>query len=126
MLSGVGEPRGGSGEARERELVETAFRELERNWVSDDAHRRFIALCAARGALGDAGRRYRHVRESDPARSDDAARRLQQVTAAALEQLARTRSARPPRSRRAMWLMVGVCGFIVIQAVLALLRARSQ
>jgi hypothetical protein len=107
-------------------MVETAFRELERNWASDAAHRRFIALCAAHEALGEAGRLYRGVRETDAARSDDAARRLQAVTSAALEQLALARSTRPARGRRMMWLMVGICGFFVIQAVLTLLRARSQ
>jgi hypothetical protein len=126
----VSEAQGGSGEARtaapEQDMVEAAFRELERNWASEDAHRRFIALCAAHGVLGEAGRRYRGVREADPARSDDAARRLQAVTAAALEQLALARSTRPTRGRRMMWLMVGICGFFVIQAVLTLLRARSQ
>lgn len=129
MLFGVSEAQGG-GEARtaarEQDMVEAAFRELERNWASEDAHRRFIALCAAHGALGEAGRRYRDVRESDPTRSEDAARRLQAVTAAALEQLALARSTRPTRGRRMMWLMVGICGFFVIQAVLTLLRARSQ
>lgn len=134
MLAGVSEADSAGehdmadahGPTRERDPVAAAFRELEQNWASDDAHRRFIALCAAHAALGEAGRRYRGVREADPARREDAARRLQQVTAAALEQLALARSARPQRSRRMMWLMVGICGFFVIQAVLALLRARSH
>jgi hypothetical protein len=104
----------------------TAFRELERNWESDDAHRRFIALCATHGALDEAGRRYNGARTADPARAEDVARRLQQVTAAALEQLAQARSVRPARGRRLMWLMVGICGFVVIQAFLTLLRVRSQ
>jgi hypothetical protein len=130
MLIGVSDAQGGSGEARsaarEQDMVEAAFRELERNWASDEAHRRFIALCAAHGALSEAGRRYSGVRQADPARAEDVARRLQAVTAAALEQLALARSTRPARGRRMMWLMVGICGFFVIQAVLTLLRARSQ
>jgi hypothetical protein len=127
MLAGVSEAGGAGGSASEQQsMVTAAFRALERDWQSDDAHRRFIALCAAQGALGEAGRCYRGVRDGDPARSDDAARRLQQVTAAALEQLAQARSARPARGRRLMWLMVGICGFFVIQAVLTLLRARSH
>lgn len=113
-------------ESNARELVAAAFRELERNWADDGAHRRFIALCASQAALDEAGKHYRAVRDADPTRREEAARRLHDVTNAALQQLSLARSARPERSRRMMWLMVGICGFVVIQAVLTLLRARSQ
>ena len=113
-------------ESNPRELIAAAFRELERNWSDDAAHRRFIGLCAAQGALDEAGKSYRAVRDADPARRDEATRRLNDVTNAALQQLMLARSARPERGRRMMWLMVGICGFVVIQAVLTLLRARSQ
>jgi hypothetical protein len=107
-------------------LREAAWRELERDWASDAAHRRFIGLCAAQNALDAAGRNYRSVRDSDPTRREEAARRLNDVTAAAIEQLSLARAARPARGRRMMWLMVGICGFFVVRAVLTLLRLRSQ
>lgn len=106
--------------------IEAAWRKLEQDWSSDEAHRRFIALCAHQGALDQAGRRYRALRDQDPARREDAARRLNAVMAAALEQLVQTRAPAPARKRRIMWLMVGACGFLIVQAVLALLRLGSQ
>jgi hypothetical protein len=106
--------------------VGAAWRKLEAEWDRDEAHRRFIAFCAQHGVLDQAGRRYRAVHEQDPARSQDAARRLNAVTAAAIEQLSLARAVRPTRKRRVMWLMVGACGFVIIQAVLALLRRGSQ
>jgi hypothetical protein len=106
--------------------VDAAWRRLQDDWASDEAHRRFISLCALQGALDDAGGRYRAVRDSDPARREQAERRLKEVIAAALEQLQLARSPRPARAGRVMWLLVGVCGFVVIQAILTLLRVRSQ
>jgi hypothetical protein len=122
MLAGV--PEAGNDT---RALVAAAFRELERDWASNDAHRRFIKLCAMHGALDEAGRSYRALRDADPARADEAGRRLNDVTQAAIEQLSLARTVRPAtRGRRMMWLMVGVCGVVVIRAFLALLHARSQ
>ena len=77
-------------------------------------------------ALDQAGRRYRAVRDADPTRREDAARRLGAVMGAAMEQLAQTRSPSPAPKRRIMWLMVGACGFVILQAVLALLRRGSH
>jgi hypothetical protein len=110
----------------ERTLIDAAWDRLQADWQSDEAHRRFISLCALHGALAEAGGRYRALRETDATRSADVERRLSAVLAAALEQLSSAR--RKPRAptKRAMWLMVGACGFLVIYAVLALLRVRSQ
>jgi hypothetical protein len=106
--------------------LEAAWRKLEQDWDSDEAHRRFVAYCAQHGALDQAGRRYRQVRDANPARRDAATRRLSAVMVAALEQLSLART--PPRAarRRLVWLMVGACGFLLLQAVLALLHRRSQ
>lgn len=106
--------------------VGAAWRRLEQDWDNEEAHRRFIAFCAMHGALDHAGRLYRAVRDADPVRRDDAARRLNAVMAAAVEQLSLTRTPRSARSRRLMWLMVGACGFVIIRAVLALLHRGSQ
>lgn len=106
--------------------VDAAWRKLEQDWSSDEAHRRFIAFCSLHGALDHAGRRYRAVRDGDPTRREDAARRLDAVMGAAMEQLARTRRPAPAPKRRMMWLMVGACGFVILQAVLALLRRGSH
>lgn len=102
--------------------IAAAWSELERAWQDPDAHRRFVALCAARGALPRAGQLYRGVRDSDPRRAEEAGRRLDAVTAAALAQLAATKSPPAPPRRRMMWLIVGACGFAAFYAVLTLLR----
>jgi hypothetical protein len=110
----------------ERALIDAAWNKLQADWQSDEAHRRFIALCAAHGALGEAGSRYRSAREADPNREVDVERRLNAVMAAALEQLTSARTERREPHKRVMWLMVGACGFVVIYAILTLLRVRSQ
>jgi hypothetical protein len=110
----------------ERALIDASWNKLQADWQSDDAHRRFIALCALHGALGEAGSRYRTLRETSPELAPDVDRRLNAVMAAALEQLERARTKPRERGKRAMWLMVGACGFVVIYAVLTLLRVRSQ
>lgn len=110
----------------ERVLIGAAWDKLQAEWQSDEAHRRFIALCATYGALGEAGSRYRALREADPARSGEIELRQKAVMAAALAQMSGARTPRPARKNRMMWLMVGACGFVVIQAILALLRVRSQ
>ena len=109
-----------------RAVIDGAWNKLQADWQSDDAHKRFIALCAAHDALDEAGRLYRAARERDPKLRDDVERRLNAVMAAALDQLTRTRTPRRARAKRSMWLMVGACGFFVIYAILTLLRVRSQ
>jgi hypothetical protein len=106
--------------------VDAAWRRLEQEWSSDEAHRRFITFCALNGALDQAGRRYRAVRDGVPTRREDASRRLGAVMTAAVEQLALNRAPTPAPKRRLMWLMVGACGFVILQAVLALLRRGSH
>jgi len=110
----------------ERALIESAWDRLQADWQSDEAHRRFISLCALHGALSEAGRRYRDASAADPSLSTDVERRLKAVMAAALEQLTSARTKRRDPSKRAMWLMVGACGFMMIYAILTLLRVRSQ
>jgi hypothetical protein len=109
-----------------RAAIDAAWDKLQADWQSDDAHRRFIALCAMHGALGEAGSRYRSARETDPALTRDVERHLNAVMAAALEQLTSARTKPREPGKRAMWLMVGACGFFVVYAVLTLLRVRSQ
>jgi hypothetical protein len=123
---GAGEQLADAGAGAGEHLVHAARRALERDWAHDGPHRRFIKLCALQKQLDTAGARYRAVRDGDPARSAEAARRLEQVIGAALEQLALARTPPRARGRRMMWLMVGVCGFVVIRAILTLLRVRSQ
>ena len=92
--------------------ISEAARALDARWEDDAAHRSFIALCTARGALAEAGRYYRTVRDQDAARRPEAERRLTAVLAAALAGLdARIdaqRAGRAKRRSRVFWLVCGV------------------
>jgi hypothetical protein len=104
---------------------ETAFRELEAHWTEDAAHRRFIAFCATQGALAEAGKRYRKVREEDPERREEAARRIDAVLAHALQHMQLTKSEVTPTARNLRWV-VGACVCLALFALFTLLRARSH
>jgi hypothetical protein len=103
-----------------------AWSEVERNWGDDTAHRKFIAFCAAQGALDQAGRRYRLVRDSDPTRKSEAARRIDAVLATALQTMDLARSERPTRGSRLQWVAFGVSAFFLLYALLSVLRARPH
>lgn len=105
---------------------EVAWREVEAHWTEDAHHRRFIALCAAQDALQEAGRRYRQVRDTDPARREEAARRIDAVLAAAFQRIQATRTEPKPRARRVQWVAFGISAFFIVYALLSVLRARPQ
>ena len=104
---------------------DTAFRELEAHWSEDAAHRRFIAFCATQGALAEAGKRYRKVRDEDPVRRDEAARRIDAVLAHALQHMQLTKSEVTPAARNLRWV-VGACVCLALLALLTLLRGSSH
>ena len=103
-----------------------AWREVEAHWTEDSAHRKFIAFCASQGALHEAGRRYRAVRDSDDARRDDAKKRIDAVLASALQSMEVLRDSRPQHTKRLQWVAVGMCVFLVLYALFSMLRARSH
>jgi hypothetical protein len=105
---------------------EAAWREVENHWTDDAHHRRFIAFCAAQDALQEAGRRYRQVRDTDPARREEAARRIDAVLAAAFQRIQATRTEPKPRARRMQWVAFGLSAFFMVYALLSVLRARLQ
>lgn len=107
---------------------ERAFRVVESAWDDDAAHRRFIAFCAAQSALGEAGRRYRSVRENDPARAERAKRWSDAVLAAAMQNMKLAREhPEPPRTIKAVgWLSLIISAVLIGYGVLALLRQSSQ
>jgi hypothetical protein len=105
---------------------DAAWREVEGQWGDDAAHRKFIAFCAGMGALEQAGRRYRMVRDSDPARADEARRRIDAVLGAAIQRMDLTRAARPNPTRRIQWVAFGLSLFFVLYALLSVLRGRPQ
>jgi predicted TPR repeat methyltransferase len=69
--------------------LQAAWHEVDTNWSEDGAHRRFVALCTARGELAEAARCYRRVRDLDPTRRASAEHRLEAVRHAAMSMLSR-------------------------------------
>ena len=102
--------------------LESAWAEVESHWEDDEAHRRFIALCAMQGALPTAGQRYRLVRDADPARSERARRQIEAIMAAALANLDLTRAPRAQGRRRVVWIGYGLSLFFLLYSLLAILR----
>jgi hypothetical protein len=78
--------------------IEEAWARVEAEWGSEDAHRRFVGVCVALDRLPDAGKRYREVRDTDPARRDDAVKQIDTLIALATQQLQDTR-VRPPTTQ---------------------------
>jgi uncharacterized protein YfiM (DUF2279 family) len=102
-----------------------AWSAVEADWSSDDAHRRFLALCAASGKLSEAGRRYRLARDADPTREPEAKRRIDAILALATEQMLRQQTPRPEaKSSRASWVALGVALVIVGMTLWQLTRLR--
>jgi hypothetical protein len=87
--------------------LEDAWVAVEEGWDDDDVHKRFIAVCDAIGRLDEAGARYRAVKESDPARAEEARRRIDQIVVRALATLQsqRVEPSDEPR-RRLFWASV--------------------
>ncbi|MEM7434601.1 MAG: hypothetical protein AAF436_05565 [Myxococcota bacterium] len=71
--------------------VDEAWGGVEAEWESDEAHRRFVGVCVALDRLPEAGKRYREVRERDPARREAAAAQIDKLLALATQRLEDTR-----------------------------------
>lgn len=100
----------------EPDPVDDAWSRLEARWEDDEAHRKFIALCAAMGRLPEAARRYREVRENDESRRERAAAQIDRLLAHAMSTLESQRS-EPPRNIRPV--LVWIAAAITIAMILA-------
>ena len=98
--------------------VVDAWQRLLGQWDDDEAHRRFIGLCATMNRLPDAGRLYREVRETDAARRPVAQKQIDRLLAHAMQSLEAHRTEPPKRSPRALLL-------IAILTMLAMIAAAS-
>jgi hypothetical protein len=104
---------------------EHAWAELQAHWDEDRAHRKFIAFCAAQGALSEAGKRYRAVRDGDESRAADAKKRIDAVLASAMQSMEGLRTARPRRTGRLKALALGMCVCMALGALFSMLRGCS-
>ena len=74
--------------------IDEAWARVETDWGDEEAHRRFVGVCVALERLPEAGKRYRHVRETDASRSEDAARQIDRLIVLATQQLEDTKVVR--------------------------------
>jgi hypothetical protein len=96
------------------EAIEEAWGEVLEAWDSEDAHKRFIAVCDVLGRLDEAGSRYRAIQEAEPEKSADAERRIDQIVARALATLHAGRSEPGARGPRRWLLFAAVLFFVAI------------
>ena len=71
--------------------IDEAWARVEADWGNEEAHRRFVGICVALDRLPEAGKRYRYVRETDPARGEEAARHIETLLVMATQRLQDTR-----------------------------------
>jgi hypothetical protein len=112
--------------ASAEDAIEIAWQQVEAAWDDDAAHRRFIALCEGVGALAEAGRLYRAVRDTDPTRSTSAEKRIDSVLAAAMRSMELSRAGPPTRPSLARTLSRVVALGVIALALMALLRGISR
>lgn len=105
--------------------IDAAWQQVEAAWEDDGAHRRFVALCESLGALAEAGRRYRAVRDTDPTRSPSATKRIDYVLSVAMRSMEVTRATAPAGTSLARTVSVIVALGVVALALMALLRGIS-
>jgi len=104
--------------------IEEAWARVEAEWGNEDAHRRFVGVCVALDRLPEAGKRYREVRETDPARRDEAAKQIDTLIVLATQQLQDTRvlPANTEHKRTLTWAAFFIMLVLMGAGVLLLLR----
>lgn len=109
--------------------IDDAWGNVLADFSDEEAHRRFLALCAGLDRLADAGSRYRQVRDAaetdgDAAREAAARAQIDALLGLAMQRLAPLRAEPPGPSGKTVLLLLalGVGGAIIATALLLLAR----
>lgn len=102
--------------------VSEAWRAVEADWSSTEAHRRFLAVCDSLDRLAEAGRRYRIVKETDPNRRAAAEARIEELLGLAMKRVRLDRTEPSQRRSRLEWVALGLSIVLVTAAILSALR----
>ena len=104
--------------------IETAWGEVEARWDDEAAHKKFLTLCAATDRLAEAGRRYREVREGDPARAEIAEAQIDRLLSMAMQNLEALKTEPQQRSGKTVMFLValGVSLSLIVTALWTWLR----
>ena len=95
------------------EAIESAWESLCASWDTDDAHRKFLALCESFGRLDAAGQRYRQIAESDDPRAASAQKRIDQLVVRAMATMQMLKE-EPSGKARTLVLLLGVALVVVL------------
>ena len=110
--------------SRSVDPIDEAWARVEADWGNEEAHRRFVGACVALDRLPEAGKRYREVRENDPARREDAAKQIDKLIGLATQQLQDTRlkPATTEHKRTLTWAAFFIMLVLMGAGVLLLMR----
>lgn len=95
------------------EAIQSACDALVASWDSDDAHRKFLALCESFGRLDAAGLFYRKVAESPGPRAQDAKKRIDQLVVRAMANMQALRQ-EPNTGPRSVILLMGIVLVVIL------------
>ncbi len=112
-------------EAREHDPLEAAWQEVLAHWDEPAPHKRFLALAGSLDRLADAGKRYRAVKESDPARAARAAQQVDALFGIAMTKMSAVEKSPPPKARRRLdFIALGVSAALIAAALWSMLHNR--
>lgn len=95
------------------EAIESAWESLCASWDSDDAHRKFLALCESFERLDAAGQRYREMAESDDPRAAGAQKRIDELVVRAMAKMQAVR-VEPSGRPRTFVLLLGIVLVVIL------------
>ena len=105
------------------EDLERAWSDVLAAWDDADRHKRFLALAETTDRLAEAGRRYREVKEHDPARRADAEKRIDEILGRAMARMKIIEQSEPKPSRSKLeWVAFGVSAALIAAALYQLVR----
>ncbi|MBX3275825.1 MAG: hypothetical protein KF729_36545 [Sandaracinaceae bacterium] len=107
--------------------VETTWQEVLAAFDDEAVHKKFLALSAGLGRLGDAGARYRAIKDApDDPRAAMASAQVEKLIALAMQNLDGLKSPPPNKSTTKTVLLLvafGVSGAMILHAVWTLARS---
>lgn len=103
--------------------LERAWEDALASWDDDAAHERFLVIADATGRLVEAGKRYREIRDRDPARRAAAEKRIDALLAKAVAHMMAVEKSEPAKTRsRLEWIALGVSAALIAAALWQLVR----
>ena len=107
--------------------VEATWQEVLASFDDEAAHKKFLTLCAGLGRLGDAGARYRAIKDApDDPRAAMASAQVERLLALAMQNLDGLKSPPPDKTTTKTVLLLvalGVSGAMIAHAVWTLVRS---